>query len=479
MKVVWTIAGSDSGGGAGLQADLKTFASFGVHGASVVTGLTAQNTHEITAVEATSDRMLDAQIEALLSDLPPLALKTGMLGSVELIEKVADAVSRSGAFYTCDPVITSSSGTPLLQARARDACAARLFPLAGVVTPNVVEAEIFAGMAIRGPVDMERAAGYFLERGARAVLLKGGHLAETKARDYFTDGTRSFWLSSTRVPGLRSHGTGCTLSSAIAAGVAKGWPLEDAVVAAKAYVTRALSQAWVSPSGVALLRHAPWPTPSDFFPIASPDPEPPALEFPSLEKSLGFYPIVARAEWIDRLAELGTRTFQIRIKDLTGTELEREIAAANRAARRHDAQLFVNDHWEIALKIGAYGVHLGQEDLQSADMAVLSRAGVRMGLSTHTLLELSTALAFRPSYVALGPIYPTRLKAMRFGPQGLERIADWASLANCPLVAIGGLTPETASLARAAGAQGLAVITDLFSHAEPLSRARQWLSALG
>lgn len=478
IPIAWTIAGSDSGGGAGLQADLKTFSAFGVHGCSVITGLTAQNTSRIDSVEATSLGMLDAQLAVLREDLRPSAIKTGMLGTPEVASVVARAIESLPASYVCDPVITSSSGTELLSARARGVCESRIFPLARLVTPNAIEASILSGVPLDGPGAFESAARYFLGLGAKAVMLKGGHVAGSLARDFFTDGTLSFWLTSPRHERHRTHGTGCTLSAAIAAGLALGWDLGDSVVAAKAYVSRGLRLSDEMPSGIALLRHAPWPVDAVDFPRLTDGPEAAPIAFPPVDGEIGFYPIVPRAEWIERLAAAGARTFQLRVKDLAGRELEREIVAADRAARRVGARLFVNDHWELALKHGCYGVHLGQEDMRAADIAGLARAGLRLGLSTHTLAELARALAHGPSYVALGPIFPTRLKVMRHPPQGIERVTLWRRLSPCPVVGIGGLTPESGRLVREAGADGAAVITDLFTAADPVARARRWAAAL-
>jgi thiamine-phosphate pyrophosphorylase len=190
-----------------------------------------------------------------------------------------------------------------------------------------------------------------------------------------------------------------------------------------------------------------------------------------------FYPIVPDAAWVARLVPLGVRTVQLRVKDAPPDAVARQIAAGLDVCRRHGCQLIVNDHWQAALDAGADFVHLGQEDLAGADVAALKARGVRLGISTHSHEELATALAAQPDYVALGPIYETRLKAMKWAPQGLDRIADWRRrLGKLPLVAIGGLTPERAKAVLAAGADSLAVVTDLITHADPESRVRAWLA---
>jgi thiamine-phosphate pyrophosphorylase len=190
-----------------------------------------------------------------------------------------------------------------------------------------------------------------------------------------------------------------------------------------------------------------------------------------------FYPIVPDLAWLERLVPLGVRTVQLRLKDAAPEVVRREIAGALEACARHDCQLIVNDYWRAALDAGADFVHLGQEDLAGADIAALHAAGVRLGISTHSPEELKIALAARPAYVALGPVYETRLKVMKWAPQGLDRIADWRRrIGDLPLVAIGGLTPERADAVLAAGADSLAVVTDFMTHPDPEARVREWLA---
>jgi thiamine-phosphate pyrophosphorylase len=190
-----------------------------------------------------------------------------------------------------------------------------------------------------------------------------------------------------------------------------------------------------------------------------------------------FYPIVPDAAWLARIVPLGVKTVQLRIKDVPGEVVEREIASALAICRAHGCQLIVNDYWRQAIALGADFVHIGQEDLAAADLAAIRAAGLRLGISTHTHEELRIALAARPDYVALGPIYETTLKAMRYPPQGLDRIREWKGLVSCPLVAIGGITLERSPEVFAAGADSIAVVTDIVKHPEPERRVREWLAA--
>jgi thiamine-phosphate pyrophosphorylase len=190
-----------------------------------------------------------------------------------------------------------------------------------------------------------------------------------------------------------------------------------------------------------------------------------------------FYPIVPDIGWLKRIVPLGVRTVQLRIKDAATDDIRRQIGEALEVTIRHDCELIVNDHWREAIAVGAQYVHLGQEDLAAADVATIRAAGLKLGVSTHSHEELQIALDAEPDYVALGPVYETRLKAMKWAPQGLDRIRDWkARIGSLPLVAIGGITPERADGVIAAGADSVAVITDFFTHSDPENRVRTWLA---
>ena len=191
-----------------------------------------------------------------------------------------------------------------------------------------------------------------------------------------------------------------------------------------------------------------------------------------------FYPIVDSADWIARLLPQGARLVQLRAKDRSDAETRDEIARAKALCAAAGAQLVVNDFWQAAIDLGCDYVHLGQEDLDTADIPAIRAAGIRLGISTHDEAELERALALKPAYIALGPIYPTRLKAMRFAPQGLERIGTWkARLGDIPLVAIGGLSLDRVAGVRAAGADIVAVVTDITLDADPEARTRAWVAA--
>ena len=190
-----------------------------------------------------------------------------------------------------------------------------------------------------------------------------------------------------------------------------------------------------------------------------------------------FYPIVPNLAWLERLVPLGVRTIQLRLKDASPDLVRHEIAASMDVCAQYGCQLIVNDYWREAIALGAGYVHLGQEDLAGADVAALKDKRIRLGISTHSSQELDIALAAKPDYVALGPIYETKLKVMKWAPQGLARVTEWKRrIGALPLVAIGGITPERAEGVVAAGADSVAVITDFFTHSNPEARVRQWLA---
>lgn len=193
-----------------------------------------------------------------------------------------------------------------------------------------------------------------------------------------------------------------------------------------------------------------------------------------------FYLIVDSAAWIERLAPLGVRLVQLRIKTMDEAGLRAEIRMAKALCAGHQCQLIVNDHWRLAIEEGCDFIHLGQEDLQTADLARIRAAGMRLGLSTHDHAELETARAAKPDYIALGPVYPTILKKMKWAPQGLERIGEWKHrITPIPLVAIGGLKPERLDCVFEAGANSAAVVTDITLNADPEARTREWIERTG
>jgi hydroxymethylpyrimidine/phosphomethylpyrimidine kinase len=244
MRTALTIAGSDSGGGAGIQADLRTFHQFGVFGTSVVCAVTAQNTQGVRAWEPVSAALVMAQLGALAEDLPPDAVKSGMLGTADLVATVADGIARWRLpQYVLDPVMVASSGDRLLAPDAERLVVDRLVPLATLVTPNLAEAQILVGDEIHTPDQMERAGRALIRLGAQVALVKGGHLDADEIVDVLVSARGVHRFTHARVDTTSTHGTGCTLSAAITAGLALGRPLATAVQDALDFVHRAIAAA--------------------------------------------------------------------------------------------------------------------------------------------------------------------------------------------------------------------------------------------
>lgn len=479
LPLSWTIAGSDSGGGAGIQADLKTFQSLGVHGCSAITAITAQNTRGVQRVEHVAPGMIQAQLFALAEDLPPASIKIGMLGGTAAVQAVADFLDTVKTYVVCDPVMMATRGGALLDDAAYNTFRDEILPRVDLLTPNVPEAERLLSRRIDSPAEAEQAARDLLKLGVKAVLFKGGHMGSPMSCDYWTHGTESAWLNSPRLATEHSHGGGCTLSAAIAAGRARGLDELSAITLAKTYTNQGLRGGGGIGGGRGPVSHDGWPTNPDDLPwitttaAASPD----RLRFEAEGPlPLGVYPIVDRADWLERLLPAGLKLVQIRVKDLEGAALEAEIRRAVDLSRRFGARLYINDHWRLALRFGAYGVHIGQDDLPGTDLVALQKAGLRLGLSTHNFAELARAMQIIPSYVAIGTLFHSPSKTFSHNPLGLDPFRLMKPLAGVPVVAIGGISLALAGEVEAAGADGLAVISDVLAASDPAQRVREWLS---
>lgn len=240
MKTVLTIAGSDCSGGAGIQADLKTMTAQGVYGMSVITALTAQNTTGVYDILEVSKEFVGKQLDCVFTDIFPDAVKIGMVSNTAIIEIIADKLEEYQVKnIVLDPVMVSTSGSNLLEKEAKDSLINRLMPLATLITPNIPETQVLSDMKITSENDMIRAASKIAEKFKGAILIKGGH-SQNDANDLFYQNGEYMWFEGKRINNLNTHGTGCTLSSAIACGLAKGYPLERCIKEAKSYISGAL-----------------------------------------------------------------------------------------------------------------------------------------------------------------------------------------------------------------------------------------------
>ncbi|MEW6704206.1 MAG: bifunctional hydroxymethylpyrimidine kinase/phosphomethylpyrimidine kinase [Pseudomonadota bacterium] len=481
--IVWSVAGSDSGGGAGLQADLRAFEAFGLHGCTAVAAITAQNSVAVHEVQAVSPALLDAQLAALADDLPPRAIKTGLLGSVDNLRVLVRWVRRlrehAPVALVVDPVWRASTGAAMSGENLRRALREELLPLTTVVTPNRAEAAWLLGMpALSGDAALAQAAH---ELAVPAVLITGGDDATDCARDWLLSPQAEGWLSLPTIRTRHSHGSGCTFASSIAAALALGYCEADAAVLAKMATALGLRESGAAGAGAGPVRpRAGFASDGSLLPrllargqdsltraFASTGPQP-----------MGLYAVVDSAEWVARVAAAGVRTVQLRIKQAAEAALDRQVRDAVAAAERHGVRLFVNDHWRLAMKHRAYGVHLGQQDLGDADVAALAEAGIRLGLSSHAPWEVARAWALEPSYIACGPVHATQTKHMPWMPQGEDNLAYWCSLLPCPVVAIGGLDAARAQEAARCGADGVAVLSGITAAPDPQAAVERYLRAV-
>ncbi|MCE4555941.1 PfkB family carbohydrate kinase [Roseateles cellulosilyticus] len=470
--IVWSVAGLDSGGGAGLSADQRAADATGVHLCPVAAALTAQNSVAVDAVFPVPPEQLAAQLATLAEDLPPVAVKTGLLGGVAQLRVVARWIDRlrerAPVALVVDPVLRASSGASFADEALLRAYREELLPRATVATPNRREAGRLVG---DGPAPAQALALQAL--GVASVCITGGDEGRALALDWLASEHASGWLALPRRDARHNHGTGCCFATALAAALARGFVAADAAVIAKMLTTSGLHIDAKTPgTGPGPVRPVPdFITDATLLPALFDDAEPPA-RWPAPAGGAaveGVYGITDRGEHAARLFGAGLRTVQLRIKrgDQEAdwpTRLHAEIAAARGAG----GLLIVNDHWREALAAGVDAVHLGQEDLlalspaERRELAAARGGGLRLGISSHSLWELARAVAWAPDYVACGPVWPTLTKAMPWRPQGLANLAWWAAMAPAPVVGIGGvLAPAQLSLVAAAGASAGCVVRGL------------------
>jgi hydroxymethylpyrimidine kinase / phosphomethylpyrimidine kinase / thiamine-phosphate diphosphorylase len=502
IPVLWSIAGTDSGGGAGLAADQRAADAMGVHCCTIVAGITAQSTTEVTHIEATPPAVLQAQLDTLAADMPPRVIKTGLLGSAENVRVLAAFIDRlrqhQPLALVVDPVLRASTGAALADAELRAAYRDLLLPRATVITPNQAEAvallETAAGDA---PTDIPAQARALRALGCEAVVITGGDAAlierhDSLSLDWLDTPQASGWLSLPRERTPHNHGTGCTFASALASALALGWVTADAAVLAKMAATFALRHARAVGRGVGpVIARQGFATDPTLLPQLSLDETPPAAWVPRPRgRAPGVYAIVDSAERVEEVlaARPTVDTIQLRMKRPPSVDsmtwqaqLHDAVSRSQRAADAAGVLLVVNDHWRIAVEAGAKALHLGQEDLLAllpqdrAELQAARKTGVQLGLSSHSLWELCRAAALAPDLIACGPIWPTTTKEMPWVPQGLDNLAWWAHMAPAPVVGIGGvLEPDQLQAVAAAGAAGGCVVRGLGndpSHTLPVWRA--------
>ncbi len=475
--IVWTIAARDPTGLSGIEVDLLTLRNFNLDVDSIVTAVILQHDCSIggfcwAKAQPTIFEYVAVQWDVLQRKLKPDAIKIGMLG-VPAIEKMIPFLKNYDGFVVLDPILPSSSDP-----KRHVENLVKLLPFVDVVTPNRLEAETIVNCSLTSYDMMRDAAHALIALGAKSVFLKGGDVNDRRfSQDYWTNGNVSFWLANHRAPRKIYHGVGCVLSSAIAACLALGYSIKDAVVIAKMVVNRSIRCALVIDSFSAKLFHDGWPENQEDIPFLSPQPLV-QERVPFSPCKVGFYPVIDSSHWLEKLLPQGVKCIQLRIKNKPTRILEDEINYCIRLAKQYGAILFVNDYWQIAIRLGADGVHLGQEDLLAADIDQIYQAGLHLGISTHCYYEVARAHTLHPSYIAFGPIYATTSKDMPFQPQGITQLQRWRRTLSYPLVAIGGISLNRLSEVLATGVNGIALISAVTKAADPLAATRQFLTRI-
>lgn len=476
-----TIGGSDSAAMAGVQMDGRSAEALGVHASVVVTAVTAQGNDAFMALNPVGIVQLESQLIIALNQ-KPAAIKIGMLANAEQARLVASMLAEVKVPIVYDPVLAATSeGNKVVDELLLVAIKQRLLPLCTLVTPNFSEAQKLTGSASH---DAWALVGAMQQLGCQWLQLKGGHEPlgqhnQQQVVDYIASPDQRFSLSQPRLATRHTRGTGCALASSIAALLAIGYELRDALVIAKMIMQEAMLNAKAVNGGQGCV--LPQGFPRDHWPLyAEPDkPHWQQLSFPSCVADeeaidLGLYPIFESAAWLARILPEGISTAQLRVKHLQGDALREEIQQAVDIAKAHNCRLFINDYWQLAIDAGAYGVHLGQEDLEDADLLAISQAGLRLGISNHCHFEVARALAIKPSYIACGPIYATTTKQMPWVPYGLSGLEYWcAAIKGYPLVAIAGIDATSIEPIAATGVSGIALITAITKADAPEVTAKQ------
>ena len=484
---VITICASDPMGLSGIHADLRALESMNVHGLCCLTATTAQTLDGFSKLNPVSDEVFKSQLDSLYAFESCHVIKIGLIANESQAQILASHPVIKNKKIVLDPVLAASTGD-IENHKSRLAGIKKLLPLVDIITPNLDEAiDLTSGHESLSEDDSKQAlSSSLLKMDVSAVLLKGGHSKE-KSIDFYCDQTIQFYLKHDIYQHQYSRGTGCAMASLIAAGLALGSSTADAVTMAKMQ----MQGGWQSPFTISeqsgSLGFKKWVSAESLvqgntvpvtLPIVFKQDHEMKLEFPPCELPLGLYPIFDRAEWLEKILPLGIKIAQLRVKDLEGNALKQEIQAAVEVARKYNCQLFINDYWELAIECEAYGVHLGQEDIDDADLNALSQSGLRLGLSSHCFYEVARAKTINPSYIAFGPVYETQTKDMPWIPQGPIGLKYWREhLPNTPMVAIGGIHGDRFDTVKSTGVDSIAMITAITLADDPEAATLKYQAA--
>lgn len=523
--IIWAISGSDCSGGAGIAADIKTGHALGIEVCHLITANTVQNSTSLLSVNATSIKILQQQVDALYEDKTPTIIKIGLIANIEQVQWLTATITmlkqKNKLLITIyDPVGQASVGGSF-----NTLSLAELTPLlkqVDITTPNINEAKALA--ATTG-TSATLAQKIYHDFAINAVIVKGGHTNSSNAcidlcyyqlntikqdNQENIQGAITYQLSSPKLTTHYSHGGGCSFATALASFLAQGYLLRDAFTLSKAFINQGLASTKLLSAinehqYYGAFEQLTWPNESQYFPHVCDDLSHKYQQlapFNSLSlqgEKLGLYPVVDSLYWLERLLPLGLKIIQLRIKDLAKDELEQVIMTAVALTKSSKTRLFINDYWQLAIKHGAYGVHIGQEDLIDADLAQIQQAGLRLGISTHGCYEFLLAQQLQPSYLAIGAIFPTKTKNMTGQIQGIYNLNQLLALRQpsneinihqdglevciqqegrkyIPIVAIGGISLERAPQVLTTGVDSIAVVTAITESKSPETAVKQLIA---
>lgn len=470
--IIWTISGADCSGGAGIAADTKTGHGLGVEVCQLITANTVQNSDQLVSINPTNVAILQAQLDCLIEDKPPKIIKVGLLASIEQVNWLVGAIKQIKFVYPTAQVVYDPVGQASVGGKFSTITSHELLPLLAitdVLTPNLIEAQQLIGTEAR---ESSLLAAQLIALGVKQVIVKGGHGADPQqCTDYCYSSLTGleYQLTSERVSTCHSHGGGCSFAAALSSFLAHGYLLRDAFTLAKAFIQQGLKAKEGQTAFYGAFEQLSWPVQQQYFPLVE---APINRQYPELEafsslginregqQGLGLYPVVDSVEWLKRLMPLGIKIIQLRLKNKTNKELHQQIKMAVELSHSYDCRLFINDYWHLAVEYGAYGVHIGQEDLLDADLSKIQAAGLRLGISTHGCYEFLLAQQLRPSYLAIGAIFPTKTKDMTGQIQGISNLVNTLILAtDIPVVAIGGITHDNVKQVWQTEVDSVAVVT--------------------
>lgn len=463
--VVLLIGGLDPQGCAGISADLLTAAQHDCHAVTLISARTEQSSAGMTQLGAVCVEKFMAEYRCIRTDFDIQAIKIGLIPNLEIATCIKQILTELPAVpVVLDPVLAATSGGIGVSAQVQAYIVEHLLADISILTPNLDELQrLFPASA------MQDAVNGLLNNGLSAILVKGGHQQSELVTDFYQQEETAFYLYADRINTSNVRGTGCVLASSIACHLAHQQDMRDAVVLARAYINRGIRLA-NSAGPYRTVHHSQQPLVLEDLPKLSYQAESIGQQFAFAEcpAALGIYSVVDSADWVKKLVDEGISTIQLRIKNTDEAILSEHIQKAVNTLTEQQIAFFVNDHWQLAVEHGAYGVHLGQEDLHDAQLEKIAAAGLRLGVSTHSYWELARALAVNPSYIALGPIFKTDSKQMPFSPQGEDRLKQWVTLLtpHYPLVAIGGIDLDRAQRLKQTGVGSVAMISAITKAAD-------------